>query len=411
MEEKKLNEEEIIDLVNIYNYFCQQLYPYIAPENIDNSKISSIISEQYTIKTDELLSQKEISKYITDKQYLISVLKKFCEFFNFSENDELITYVLPETMSVFAILNIPPKMKKVEVHEYLELINLQYNRLYKRGFYWVLSTTDKETVICVQNSLRTLTFDDMKVKYDLKNKQQIYKLMKDQIDRISYQKESKNLGTGNKKYNNDNKHKNSNGNSDALSWRKGSSEGSSFDYNEKRYKKGYYYNNNNNNNKNYYKRSRFNSDNAVSNNKEYYQKEYKPQGNMNKESEVDFSNIKYPIDIKYKYSFKEIEKYYHKFIGNNNVKVECPFENENKEIFEELVAEKPKIVVSFEELIKATNELDKIKEEEKGKEKEINSNISIPKINPLSNMNKTPLFCKKDENLGSNTIVESINDK
>ena len=78
-------------------------------------------------------------------------------------------------------MNIPPKLNKEEVYKNLELINLQYNRLYKTGFYWNLSTTDKETVICVQNSLRTLTYDDMTPKYSLKNKTQILDLMKEQI--------------------------------------------------------------------------------------------------------------------------------------------------------------------------------------------------------------------------------------
>ena len=75
-------------------------------------------------------------------------------------------------------------MGKDEVFNNLELINLEYNRLYKRGFYWVICTTNKETVIFVQNSLRTLIFDDMKTKYDLQNKNQILKLIKDQIDKI-----------------------------------------------------------------------------------------------------------------------------------------------------------------------------------------------------------------------------------
>ena len=91
-------------------------------------------------------------------------------------------------------MNIPPKLKKEEVFKNLELINLQYNRLYKNGFYWNLSTTDKETLICVQNSLRTLTYDDMKPKYSIKNKEQILELIKEQVEKISYQKESKNLG-------------------------------------------------------------------------------------------------------------------------------------------------------------------------------------------------------------------------
>ena len=130
-----------------------QLYLYIAPKNIDNSKIISIISDKYSIKIDELIIQKEISKYIKDKDQLISIIKKFCEFFKFSEKEEYITYNIPDNISVFSILNIPPKLKKEEVFKNLELINLQYNRLYKIGFYWNISTTDKETVICVQNSL------------------------------------------------------------------------------------------------------------------------------------------------------------------------------------------------------------------------------------------------------------------
>ena len=290
-------------------------------------------------------------------------------------------------------------MGKDEVFNNLELINLQYNRLYKRGFYWIICTTDKETVICVQNSLRTLTFDDMKTKYDLQNKNQIWRLIKDQIDKISYQKESKNLGVGNKNnYNNKNKLESSDG-SDALSWRKGSGEGSSFDFSEKKYKKGYNYNNN------HYKRSRFNSDNAVPNNQKEY-KEYKPQSN-NKDIEINVSDLKYPIFIKYKYSFKDIEKYYHKLMDNynNNPLIKCPYGKENKDIYEELVTENPKNLVSLEELIEATNKSDK--NENKGNE--INSNIKIPKINPLSNMGKAPLYGKKNP-IQNNTIEESNKD-
>jgi hypothetical protein len=240
----------------------------------------------------------------------------------------------------------------------------------------------------------------MKTKYDLQNKNQIWRLIKDQIDKISYQKESKNLGVGNKNnYNNKNKHKSSNG-SDALSWRKGSGEGSSFDFSEKKYKKGYNYNNNN-----HYKRSRFNSDNAVPNNQKEY-KEYKPQSN-NKDIEINVSDLKYPIFIKYKYSFKDIEKYYHKLMDNinTNPSLKCPYGKENKDIYEELVTEKPKNLVSLEELIEATNKSDK--NENKGNE--INSNIKIPKMNPLSNMGKAPLYGKKNP-IQNNTIEESYKD-
>ena len=189
-------------------------------------------------------------------------------------------------MSVFSILNIPPKLNKEEVYKNLELINLQFNRLYKTGFYWNLSTTDKETVICVQNSLRTLTYDDMTPKYSLKNKTQILDLMKEQIEKALYQKEVKNLGAGKNTKNNN--WKNSKGDSDALSWRKGSSgSGNDYDFSEKRYKKGYY------NNNNYKKRKRFNSDNYISNNQRENYEEYKPYPkDLNKDIEIDTSKIK-----------------------------------------------------------------------------------------------------------------------
>ena len=363
-----------------------QLYPYIAPENIDNSKIISIISDKYSIKIDDLIIQKEISKYIKDKNELISIIKKFCEFFTLSEKEEYITYNIPDNMSVFSILNIPPKLKKEEVYKNLELINLQYNRLYKIGFYWNISTTDKETVICVQNSLRTLTYDDMKPKYSLKNKSQILDLLKEQVDKALYQKEVKNLGIGKNTKNNNNNWKNSKGDSDAFSWRKGSSEsGNNLDFSEKRYKKGYY------NNYNYKKRKRFNSDNGFSNNQKENYEEYKPYPNdLNKDIEIDSSKIKYPLLIKYKYSFKDFQNIFEKM----EISKENPFNKKNKEIFGELIREEPKMMVSLDKLMKVDN-IKEINEEKK--EEEINTNIKIPKMNPLSNIGKGNFNEKNDE--------------
>ena len=107
------------------------------------------MNEQYSIKISDLLNQKEINKYITDENKLTSLLKSNCEFMKFSEDNEIITYSFPENSVVFCILNIPPKMNKEEVKKIIELINLQYNRLYKRGFYWILSTEDNGTKIRV----------------------------------------------------------------------------------------------------------------------------------------------------------------------------------------------------------------------------------------------------------------------
>lgn len=64
------------------------MYPYIAPENFENSKISSITNDQLSIKISDLLEQKEITKYITTKEKLLEILGKYCEFFQISEDKE-----------------------------------------------------------------------------------------------------------------------------------------------------------------------------------------------------------------------------------------------------------------------------------------------------------------------------------
>ena len=64
---------------------------------------------------------------------------------------------------------------------------------------------------------------------------------------------------------------------------------------------------------------------------------------------------------------------------------ENPYNNNNKEIFNELIREEPKIMVSLDKLSKVDN-IKEIKEEKK--EGEINTNIKIPKMNPLSNIGK-----------------------
>jgi hypothetical protein len=280
-------------------------------------------------------------------------------------------------------LNIPPKLNKEEVKHHIELINLQYNRLYKKGFYWILSTIDKETVICVQNSLRELIFDEIRIKYIHNNKSQILKNMKDKMDKNSYKKDTKYLGVNNNRYhkNSYNRGKGSDSDLDSFSWRKGSGgTKSSFDYNDKYYKKSYYYK---------YKRNRFNSGDDGKKYNNYY------SNNNNQEIEIDISNLKYSLTIKNKYSFRDIKKYYEKI--NNEPEMKRPqFLNEE---LTDILSNNKKEIVSLNELIEC-NEKNKAKDSsEKKNENEksnnidknnnnLNTNIKIPKMNPLSGMSK-----------------------
>ena len=375
------------------------MYPYIAPENFENSKISSISNDQFFIKIDDLLLQKEITTYIHTKEKLIEIFEKYCEFFKFSEDKEKVQYILPDGMTVFSILNIPHKLNKEEVKHHIELINLQYNRLYKKGFYWFLSTIDKETVICVQNSLRELIFDEVRIKYIHNNKNQILKSMKDKMDKNLYQKDAKYLGENNK--NNYKKGKASDSDSDAFSWRKGSGGSkSSFDYGEKPYKKNNYYNK--------YKRNRFNSDNDRKKYNNYY-KNYGSNSsnnsiNSNQELEIDISSLKYSLSIKNKFSFGDIKNFYEKKVKDDPNLKRPQFLNEN---LTDILSDKKKEIVSLDELIES-NEKNKSLESAERKKNEaekdnnvnnnlnnninlnanINTNIKIPKMNPLSGMSK-----------------------
>ena len=334
------------------------------------------------------MAQTEISKYplLNSEENIIAIFSKYCEFFSFSKEKNEIQYTIPDNCTVFSISNIPQKLTKDEVKNHLELINLQYNRLYKKGYYWFLATTDKETVICVQNSLRELRFDEIKVKYYHSTKNQILKNMKEKMDKNSYQKDVKYLGYYPKK------HKNSDySDSSQFSWRKGSNASkSSYDYGEKyTYKKNKYYK---------YKRNRFNSDNdrkyIINNN-----------NNNNGEIEIDISKLKYDLNIKNKYSFQEIKNFFEKL---NIAQIQRP-----KFLDEELtdvISDKTKEIVSLNELVedndkikKSENEKTKDKKDEKNvkekpEEKNIkdnkennintNANIKIPKMNPLSGMSK-----------------------
>ena len=394
------------------------MYPYIAPENFDNSRISSITNDQLIIKISDLLNQKEISKYITSKEKLLSLIKTHCEFFKISLDQESVEYILPDNMMVFNILNIPLNMNKNDVMKNIELVNLQFNRLYKRGFYWVLSTVDKETVICMQNSLRDLFFEESKVKYDLINRNQILRNMKEIVEKNLYQKDTKNLGiSGNvKSKNNFQRGKMSDTDNDTFSWRKGSNDiKNSFDVNDKQsYRKNNYYNNNNNYYRGGYqkKRNRYNSDiaeqnyhnnyyennNNYYNNNNHYHKNSMNNTNNNKEIEIDVSNLKYPILIKNKYSFIDLKSFYQK-ICDDKLYTKTP--EFLSTICTDIICNSQKNLVSLDELIESAKLLEKEKDQQK-----INLNMKIPKMNPLSNIGKNLKSEKNIPTVEENTKEE-----
>ena len=96
--------------------------------------------------------------------------------------------------------------------------------------------------------------------------------------------------------------------------------------------------------------------------------------------------MKYPINIKHKYSFTDIKSFYQK-ITTNNLFPEKP--KYLSDIFNEIISDKKKDIVVLDELIESSKALSQINNNEaKDQEEKVNTNIKIPKMNPLSNMGK-----------------------
>lgn len=147
------------------------------------------------------------------------------------------------------------------------------------------------------------------------------------------------------------------------------------------------------NNKGYmygYKRYRFNSDN------EYNHKKF---GSFNEdEIEIDLSNVKYSLDIKYKYSFKNIQDIYNKLIQENKLNDLPNFITPNLDDIYIKDSSQRKDIKVLNDLI---NEFD-IKDDIKNDCLNINSDIGVPKFNPLSTLPVT--FNKFDYMNWNNTL-------
>ncbi|MCQ2820343.1 MAG: hypothetical protein MJ252_24005 [archaeon] len=318
------------------------------------------------------------------------------DFLKVSEDKQTVTYELDSNITVFQILNIPFLMGKQEVIKRLELTNLIYSRLYKKSLYWILSTNDKETQICAKNTLRELYIDDFKIKAELFNKTQLTKIMRDQVDKNAYNKEIKSLGVDLANPSSSGKRKNSSGscgsngsgkgikadtnsnNSDNFSWRKGSGNAAnssgknSFDNGGKgyyggRHKGDYGYGKGGKG----FKRNRFNSD---------YAGNRPPKKNENfhevkeEEIEIDISKLKYPLTLKYKYSFQEMKECLNKLQNEGAFKEPPKFLSEGLE----------EILIQDNTKLKEITALDSLINDFDPKEKAKEYKAEIPKSNPIA---------------------------
>lgn len=365
----------------------------MAPESIEGSKLAEYLNEHFTYKISDLLKESEILSIYETKEKLIEGLSKY-PFLKISEDKETISYIIDEKISVFKIQYFPMNLSKMEIASKLEIFDLKYDRFYKRNIYWLLVTNDKETQICVKNSLRELYIEDIKIKFENYSYNQLLKNMKEGIEKLTYKNEVKNLcvspkdkrknsnfssGSNNKS----NYYKNRPSNiSDHFSWRKGSNISSGKKYDNKYYNKSKKFN---------YKRSRFNSD---------PDNRYKNAA-FDEELEIDVSSLKYPLNIKFKYSFKDVKSYLECLKKNNFLSQQPKFLSDG---IDEIIiknADQHKEILVLDSLIE---EFEKVEEIKDNYDKD---NNKIPRVNPLSSLPK--MFNKFDMVAGNipqwNTFV------
>ena len=110
------------------------------PENLDTSKLTSIMSENLSFKLTDLLNLLSIKT----KEDLIKQLYTYSDILTFSDDNETITYHLHDDIKIISIINIPPNFHLPELEKHLNITVDNYKRLYKKSLFWTLVCNDQQ---------------------------------------------------------------------------------------------------------------------------------------------------------------------------------------------------------------------------------------------------------------------------
>ena len=353
------------EVFEIKNSLLMDFYP----ENLQNSKLLSYITEQLSFNISDFSSI-----YHKTESESLNILKQ-CDFLHIRGN--IVEYDEEEINNIFIC-------DETLLNEYLlnqirNIKNVTFSRFYKKPNYkWIFVPTK-------QSKENFMNF--------MKNKNiKMFNLKKSSIvNNINYLKESNGL-KDKRKYSDIS----NNGNN---KWRK-------FSKNYASHKGSYnstYYNNNN-----YYKghkgRERFNSDTnnyTKNNNNEYYYNNNINTPNKKKEKiEVEIGEIKYPLTINMKYTTNNIKDLYQKLKQENYFQTKPNYLVEDNEI----ISNEPKELEILKTLTTSSNKNRGTQAFKKNEIEESNNNkIKIPKFNPLSQMKKN--FNKFDAIPSGNEIL------
>ena len=352
------NSEEVLD---IKNSSFMDLYP----ENLQNSKLISYISEHLTFKISDF------SKiYKKQKNESFNLLNNF-NFLNI--NGDFAEYDEEEINNIFICDESLLDQNTIKEIRYLK--DVKYERFYRK-------TENKKWVLVPFKESKQLFINFIKTK-NIK----MFNLKKTSIvNTINYNKESFGLKD---------KRKNSDYNNTGNKWRKLSKnyiphKGS----HNSNYYNNYYYKGNK-------VRERFNSDGnsfiKSDNNNEYH---YNNQNKKKEKIEVEIGEIKYPLAINYKYSINDLKSTYQKLKQENYFEIKPTFLVEENEILNN----QPKNLEVFQNISTSSNENKKAQAFNKDNSEDKNGGkFKIPKFNPLSRMKKP--FNKFDSIPNNNEIL------
>ena len=336
-----------------------KLRQLLYPESLEQfSKVTSIITEDFYLTVDNLLTLKETQKITSSKTELISYLEMLSNetnpiiAFNNSSKTE-VQILLPENTVLYTFINIPFSYTVQNVMEFLQLKTTDYSRLYKQSLFWVLVSTNDAFNASFDKVYKTLKVEEDK---PLKCNVTSARMLRNAIVKTIQHDNNYMKDTGSLKASGSGSRKNStNVQGESMSWRKKSDVSDlSVNNNKKKYGEG--------NNKK--RRQRFKSDpnESFKRGSHYDNSNSNSKGSGCKEEmQIPLDNVMYPIIIKYKYSNKEIMECY------NKLKDELCNSNSNmfKKEFEDIM-----LVNTFKQLSISVND---------------DLNTIIPKNNPLLN--------------------------
>lgn len=303
----------------------------LYPESLEQySKVTSILSDDFSFKIENLLNLKDIKKITENEETLIQMLKQISlepnSFLTLNETKKEGKIIISERLMEYSFVNIPFMYNEAKVIELLKLKPEDYSRLYKQSLFWILISENSSFIENFEKFVKTLTIEGSPLKVNITSSQMLDNIIKKMI-RNSTLKEANDLNVLNQRrkdsYSNSPKEKN-----EQMSWRK-KSDNSDYSSDSRGYGFGnggnyhsYGYGNKGFNGGNYKRRKRFQSDPSDFGNGRKFIED--TQGKFRNKFEnamalaqppeptITQDKVKYPLDVKYKYSNREIVDFYMK---------------------------------------------------------------------------------------------------